>query len=115
MADQEIRKGVRLLLAGGMPGLDSETLQRLKHTCEIEQRQRNPAALTAKDAEYLSNYIEICDGFLNETYDHDDATERLKMLNDYYTDDELAENVRKTEIPGSDLANRWMSSAGSCW
>lgn len=114
MADHEMRKGVRLLVSGGMAGLDSDTIQRLKKSCEFEQRLRNLSILTEKDAEYLANYVEVCDGYLSQHYDHDDATSRLKMLNEHYSDDELGPNTRKTEVPGRDIAEGWMSSSADC-
>ena len=114
MADQEMRKGIRLLVSGGMAGLGSDTIQRLRKSCEFEQRQRSLSILTEKDAEYLANYVEVCDGFLNERYDHDDATSRLRMLNEHYSDDELGPNTRKTEVPGKSLSEGWMSSSADC-
>jgi len=115
MADQEIRMGIRLLLSGGMPSLDSDTVQKLKKSCESVQRQRTPSALTEKDAEYLANYVEICDGFLTQTYTHGDALDRLSMLNEHYADSELAENVRKITIPGENLVDSsWVGSSMDC-
>lgn len=115
MADQEIRKGIRLLVSGGMPSLASDTIQRLKKACETEQRQRSLPVLTEKDAEYLANYVEVCDGYMEQAYDHDDATNRLKMLNECYSDDDLGPNTRKTEIPGRSLTEGWVSSSRDCY
>ena len=66
MADQEMRKGIRLLVSGGMAGLGSDTIQRLRKSCEFEQRQRSLSILTEKEAEYLANYVEVCDGGRHE-------------------------------------------------
>jgi len=61
MADLELRKGVRILVSGGASSLDDEALEKVVTSCQVAQRERNPAALSTTDATYLQEYLALCD------------------------------------------------------
>jgi len=116
MADQELRKGIRILVSGGASSLGDETLEKVVVSCQTVQRERNPAALTLKDAEYLRKYLGICQGLLDRVYKNTEAGEALMALNKEYEDADLGPNIKKDYVAGNHLCapSGWVPSE-VCW
>jgi len=116
MSDQELRKGIRILVSGGASSLGDETLEKVVISCQQTQRERNPAALTMTDATYLQEYLTLCENLLNRHLKEDEANEELKDLNERYKDADLGPNIKKSHVAGDHLCtpSGWVPSE-VCW
>ena len=83
MSDEDLRRGYRAMVSGGMAGLDDESITALVNTGHKIQQERDPAFLS-EDAQYLQKYVEISEGFILSSTSLRGAEDALADLNKEY-------------------------------
>ena len=110
MADQELRRGGRILVSGGVLSLDEETIDKISDCCDAARRYKNPAYLSRRDAAYLQEFVSISDSFITGKISMLAARKEIAELNEKMPG--VADSIKKTDVssprgidvygPGSD-------------
>jgi len=106
MSDKDIRPGYRAMISGGMWALDQKEIENLIEVGQKALRKQNPGFLPA-DAEYLQQYTEICENFINARKSLRASTELLAELNKQF-EDKISEKIKKLDVinPGIYMIER---------
>jgi len=100
MSDEELRNLIREVEMG-----DADALLKLQHL-------NDRLGLSAPDVDYLQEYFQLCEGFLNGE-DKSSSEEKLRELNERYKT-RVGSKTLKTKLMGErlrlDLDEAWSSS-----
>jgi len=96
MSDQELRKGIRILVSGGASSLAEETLDKITDCCDAARREHNPSALSRMDAEYLQEYLKINERFIRADISALGARGEIEKLNKGFPN--TSPSVKKKDV-----------------
>jgi len=96
VSDQELRKGIRILVSGGASVLEDETLDKVTDCCDEVRKERNPTALSRSDAEYLQDILRISEEFIQAKISALGARKEIAELNERYPD--VATHIKKKDV-----------------
>jgi len=94
--------------------LENTNFQILMQNIDAERTRRSKPVLTRSDAEYLEQYIDICEQYLNRLINNEEANLKIVKLNQ--TTPDLTSHLRKNFVLGGNLSinNGWVPSR-TCW
>jgi len=109
MPEQDVRKGIRTLISGGMAYLDDESFKKLGDSWKNDAQRRGLP--TSDDAQYLREYVKIYEGLLSQDTWKGEADRLLKELNEKF-DGKINNSIKKVNFPGYQAAEDagWFSS-----
>ena len=121
MSDEDLRRGFRAMISGGLSGLDTESVNKLSTEIANVQRERGETP-SVDEVQYLQEYVKLSETHIDESissgyFDSAGAQTQLQVLNDKFPN--ISESVRKTSVispnAGNTLENEgWMSSSYQC-
>ena len=95
MSDQDLRKGYRVMVSGGLYNMNDDEIEALVTIGSniLKERGKLPPV-----AEYLQKYNEICEDYIMARNSHYVATEKLDSLNAEYTG-KIDKSFLRVDIP----------------
>ena len=106
MSDEERQNLIREVEAG----IDPDALHKL-------QRLNDRLGLAVADVEYLQEYFQLCEKFLNDEESKESAEDKLQELNEKYKT-QVGSKTIKTKLMGERLRREydeaWYSSSRNC-
>ena len=120
MSDEEVRRGARAMVSGGMASLDDDAVTQLGKTVNETQRERG-LVNSVDEVLYLQEFVKISEERLSQGIDtgsfNTGAQPKLDALNEKFPN--ISESVRKLQVLCPDLGTRlyddgWMSSSYQC-
>ncbi|MHA2135735.1 MAG: hypothetical protein ACW99J_17910 [Candidatus Thorarchaeota archaeon] len=97
MSDEDLRRGYRAMVSGGMSIMGDEQIDALIKTGQEVRKERDPNFLSA-DAQYLQEYVEISEGFILSRTSLRSAVDSLAELNKKF-EGRVSKAAVKTSIP----------------
>ena len=113
--DQDLRKGVRAILAGGLYGADEDTVQQVITAAADAQRSQGKSP-ALDEVQYLEEYVKLCEEAVTHWNEYGTHWSRgdikLQQLNDKYPHVKSKKVILLTE--NLEQSAGWESSSYMC-